>query len=352
MPEVIETKPTHRFALIHLEPIRHEGAETVRSRLGSSLFQIKRSKPEVRYLPERPSAQEAAGLEIAQPALVARAQQERTVKVMRLPGDFVGCGLIAAMGGDEGEEVAGDLRPAAVPHRGDGRARPLAEALLQKRQIEQPFTGVVDDFHGHLCWTAGDLAEQLPNRIGGREADFETDLADVDRAIWPVGNAAGHLFDIPEIRKSREPVRLAALEVCGDQPAVADHAEERHPVRIVDRAEEIKDQAGDEDGLTGAAEARHREPDRRASRKLTEIAGQTLRRLHKNGREPAQVDHGCHYITTAAIAPEMGLTATPRKCPLAAGTLDGRLRAGRRNVASCSIAAISNRCFLPPLSPR
>ena len=67
--------------------------------------------------------------------------------------------------------------------------------------------------------------------------------------------------------------------------------EQRHAVRIVDRAQEVVDQAGDEHGLAGAAQPGHRQVDGRALRQVGEArrVGEPPRRLgddrgHTRGR--------------------------------------------------------------------
>src|SRR5947208_2034163 len=106
-------------------------------------------------------------------------------------------------------------------------------------------------------------------------------------------------------------------------------------------------EAGDENGLARAAEPGDGQPHRRGAGKLAEIADQTLRRLREDGRQPAQVHHGCHGFT--CIAPEtlgsdMGSDAHLRKC---------RTWTPARSAAyavTCSTAASSNRSSLPRLS--
>ena len=220
---------------------------------------------------------------------------------MRLLRDFVARRLIGPVPGDEGEKVAGDPGSAPTAHQGHGRARPIGKALVQQGEIEQPFAGIIDDPDRHLCRGTGDLAEKLAHRVGRREAQIEADLADVDGASGPVRDASGHFFDIAEIREARQPVRLGAFKIGGDQAALTGHLEERHPVRIVECAQQIMDQAGDEHGLAGPAEPGHRQPDRCRARKFADIADQTPRRLGKDRRQPAQVQQGRHNFTSAAI---------------------------------------------------
>src|SRR6516162_145911 len=276
VPEVIETKPLHRLALVDLEALRHESAERVRSQLQSTFLHVEWRKPEVWHVAERPAAQETARLQVAQAVLVARAHEERVVEVMRLSRELVACRLLGAMATDESKEVARDLRPAALAHRGERCARPFAKALLQKRQIEQPLTRIIDDLQGGPRRTAGNLAQELSDRICRHETQIKPDLAEIDRAIRPVRTAAGHLFDIAEIGKSRQPVRLCALEIGGEQAALPHDIEKRHPVWVVDGAQEIMNQARNEHGLAGAGKARNGKPDRPAARKLAEIADQTF----------------------------------------------------------------------------
>jgi hypothetical protein len=131
----------------------------------------------------------------------------------------------------------------------------------------------------------------LPTALAG-EAHFDANLAEIGGARRPIRN--GHLLDIVEIGKLRQPARPRSLEMRGEQAALADHVEQRHPVGIVQRAEQIVDQAGNEHGLARAAEPGHRQPDGGAAGKLAEVADEALGCLREDRRQPAQIHHGCH----------------------------------------------------------
>src|SRR6266436_158848 len=89
--------------------------------------------------------------------------------------------------------------------------------------------------------------------------------------------------------------------------ALADDAEQRHAVGIMRAAQEIVDQARNEDGLAGAAQARHREPDGRAAGKLAEI--EPLGCLGEDRRQPAQIHERGHLKSHGAPAFSRGTGA-------------------------------------------
>ena len=166
---------------------------------------------------------------------------------------------------------------------------------------------------------------------------------------------AGHLLDIGEIGKARQPLRLGAREIGGDQTAFADHVEQRHAVGIVDGAEQIVDQAGDEHGLAGAAQARHREPDRRAPRpvRLSRSPWPAVRTPARRWAATSSIDHGLiiRFRGPIRVAAQRERHAVGSRAACAA-QVDARGERSSRNLGQCSIVSISNRCSSLPSSPR
>ena len=164
---------------------------------------------------------------------VTRLHEASTIEIMRLFRDLLAGCLMRPVLSDEGEKVARDLGAHAPAKRGKRRTRPFGVTLREQGQVEQPLAGIIDDADCQARWVARDLAQKPAQGIGRHEADLEPDLADVGGALRPVRQVAGHFLDVDAIRKSRQPKRLGGFEVGRQQPALADHIEERHPVRIV-----------------------------------------------------------------------------------------------------------------------
>ncbi len=245
--------------------------------------------------------------------LVARPEEKRAIKVVRLLGDLLARDLVRAVLGEKAEKIARDLGAHAPAHRVQRRARPLGIALRQQRKVEQPLAGIVDDPDRQACGAARHLAQKSADRVGGREADFDADLADVGGALRPVRDVAGHLLDVAEIGKPRQPPPPGAVEIGGDQAALADHVEQRHAVGIVQRAEQIVDEAGDEDGLAGTAQSRHRQPDRRAAGEFAEVARPAARRPARRTAAASSCSPWASYRSTDRFL-QRDVGAKPRFC--------------------------------------
>ena len=222
VPEVLDVEPGDRLALVDVETLRHQRAQRVWGEAPGALPDLERRKPEIRHVAERSPAQEAARLQEAQAMAVARREQVGAVEVMRLLRHLLARGLFRPVLGDEIHEVARYLGAHALAHRPQRRMRPLAVALRQQREIEQPFAGIVDDPEGQARRASRDLGQELADRAGGREAQRNADLADIGGAVGPIRHVARHLLDIVEIGKARQPVRLRSFQLGGDQAALAD----------------------------------------------------------------------------------------------------------------------------------
>src|SRR5262249_56125942 len=99
---------------------------------------------EVRSLGGGGGGQKRGGVEKGEGVAVARFEEIGAVAIMRLLRDLLARGLVGPVLGDKAEKVARDLGARALAQRPQRRARPLAIALRQQRQGEQPLAGVVD----------------------------------------------------------------------------------------------------------------------------------------------------------------------------------------------------------------
>jgi len=66
-------------------------------------------------------------------------------------------GAVRRMAGEKVEPIPGERRAHPAPRQIEGHARPLAIALTQQRQVEQPFAGIIEDLEGDLGNAAGYL---------------------------------------------------------------------------------------------------------------------------------------------------------------------------------------------------
>ena len=77
------------------------------------------------------------------------------------------------------------------------------------------------------------------------------------------------------------------LKMSGNQPALADDFEQRHSMGAVKRAQQIMNEARQENGFAASAEPRHGDPDARRTVKFADCADQPLGDLGDNRRQPA-----------------------------------------------------------------
>ncbi len=230
---------------------------------------------------------------MAQAVRVARLEQESAIEIVRLLRGLLARGLVVAVLRDEGEVIGCRLGAHAAPVEPQRRARPLGKALPQQRQVKQPLAGIVDDPDRDRRRAAADLAEKLAGRVRRHEAHVDADLAQVVGARRPGRRARRHRLDVLLVAEARQPAGAGAFQPRADQAAAADHAEQRHAIGIVDRAQQIVDQAGDEHRLAGAAEPRHRQVDGRALRHVGEVGRvrKPPRRLGDVGGIPGGIGH-------------------------------------------------------------
>src|SRR5207302_1505230 len=126
--------------LVDLEALLHQRAQAVGRKLVGAIRNIERRKPEIGQVAKPAGAEEAAGLQVAQPTLVARLEEERAIKLVRLFGDLFACSLAGRMLREIGQKFGGKLRADTSAAKAQCRARPVGEALLQQGEIKQPFT--------------------------------------------------------------------------------------------------------------------------------------------------------------------------------------------------------------------
>jgi hypothetical protein len=185
--------------------------------------------------------------------LVACRPQVLPIKVVRPLGIVLARRCVMKMIGQKGDEIVRSVgaHPAATELQCS--ARPIGEALCKQRQIKEPFAGIIDDSEFQCCDAAADPTEQETECAGWNEADVNLDFADVGGTGRPVGGAGRHVLDISLVGKARQPISLAASEPGCNQPAVSNHLQEGHAVRLMQCTEQIVHKAGDKHGLAGAA---------------------------------------------------------------------------------------------------
>jgi hypothetical protein len=88
----VET-PDH-LALVDLVAFLHQRGERVRRQCTDRLGNIERRKPQIGYIAEIAAAEEAAGLQIAQPVAVAGLEEERAIQIVRLLCRFLARDLV------------------------------------------------------------------------------------------------------------------------------------------------------------------------------------------------------------------------------------------------------------------
>jgi hypothetical protein len=290
--EVILVEAADHLALVDVVALLHQRAQRI-GRQVRAVRHVERREPEERRVGEIARTQEASGLEKAQPMRIARAGEEGAVEVVRLLRGLLAHGLAVAMLLDELEEFSSRLGAQAAPVEPQRRARPLGVGLVEQRQVEQPFAGIVDDAQRDRRRVAADLGEELPRRVRRGEAELDADLAQVVGARRPRRRAGRHRLDVLLIAEARQPSGAGGFQPRANEPAAAGHAEQRHAVGIVGRAQEIVDEAGDEHRLAGTAQARHREVDGRALRHVGDVGGfrEPFLRLGEIGRIPGGGGH-------------------------------------------------------------
>src|SRR6516162_776385 len=80
-----------------------------------------------------------------------------------------------------------------MPRSLEGCSRPIAVALTQKRQVEQPFAGIIKDLEAELGGAAGGSAQEA--RRGEPQRQIGTaHISRARRPMWRVGRKRGDRF--------------------------------------------------------------------------------------------------------------------------------------------------------------
>ena len=154
------------------------------------------------------------------------------------------------------------LRAKRLPRQREALGGPLLETLVEQRQVEQPFAGIVDDIERQ-----GSVRAVLPLIV-----DHQPEFADIDRRIRPaplLDQGADMIF----IGKARHRIVGLRLQPGARDPPGGERLEDRKAAA----AGEAVNQRRDEDGLAGARQPGDAKPDRRIE-KLVAIVLQGPRR--------------------------------------------------------------------------
>src|SRR5947209_3406199 len=139
-----------------------------------------------------------------------------------------------------------ELRPRTFPRQAKALAGPFLVAFVQQRQIEQPFSGIIDDIECQSSLRA------IPTLV----VDREPQLADVGRRVWPAAllDQGANVVLVVETR-----YRVVGLRL---KPRPRDPSGRKRLENGKSAAtNEAMDQGGDKDGLAGARQAGDAEPD-------------------------------------------------------------------------------------------
>ena len=150
----------------------------------------------------------------------------------------------------------GELCARPVARQREAFGGPLLEALVEQRQIEQPFAGIVDDVERQRAVRA-----ILPLIV-----DHEPQLADVDGRVRPAP-FLDQGADVVLIVEARHRIVGLRLEPGAGDPSRGEGLEHRKAAA----AGEAVDQRGDEHGLAGARQPGDAEPHRRVEEAVAVI---------------------------------------------------------------------------------
>ncbi len=263
-----EERP-HHDVLIGLVAAHHHRPQRSLRRLPAD-GHVERRKGQRRRVGETAGHQEAAGRQQAhrKPLVAAGAQ----ILGEELCGGQRRLLVLARLGLERCEmrvPVRGQMRARRFARQRQAFRRPLLKTLLQQRQVEQPFAGIVDDVERQCAVGA----------VRALIVDDEAQLADVDGRARPaplldqcaqmafIGKARHGVVRLRRQMRPRNPPRGIGLE--HRKPAAA-----RQPM----------DQRGDEYGLTGPRQAGDTKPHRRVEEVLA-IVNQ------RPGRQARLFDH-------------------------------------------------------------
>src|SRR5262249_41009760 len=136
--------------------------------------------------------------------------------------------------------LPGEMRTRFVARQREALAGPLCVAPGQKRQVEQPLAGIVDDVE----------SQRAVRAILSLIVDGEAQPADVNPRAWPAA-LLDQAFQMALIGKARHAIiRLRFKAGAGDPPRGKGLEYRKTPA-----AGQPMDQRGDEHGLAGARQA-------------------------------------------------------------------------------------------------
>ena len=258
---IAEERPHHDVLVGLVAPDHHRPQRSLRRRaIGRH---IERRKGQRRRAREIARHQEAAGRQqahgetlVAAGAQVVGEQPRRSQRGLLV---FVGFGIQRRK-----MRVPFRREPRArlLPRQRETFARPLLVALVEQRQVEQPFAGIVDDIERQRAVRA-----VLPLIV-----DHQPQFADIDRRIRPAP-LLDQGADMVLVVEARHRVVGLRLEPGAGDPSGGERLEHRKAAA----AGEAMDQRGDEDGLAGARQSGDAEPHRRIE-KIVAVVQQGPRR--------------------------------------------------------------------------
>src|SRR5216683_365993 len=130
-----------------------------------------------------------------------------------------------------------ESRARTLPRQAKALAGPLLVTLVEQRQIEQPFAGIVDDIERELAVRA----------VLSLVVDDQPQFADVDCRIWPAA-LLDQGADVVFIVEARHRVVRLRFQPGASDPSRGERLEDRKAAA----AAEAVHQRRNEDGLAGA----------------------------------------------------------------------------------------------------
>src|SRR5262249_19210044 len=152
-----------------------------------ALAQSERREPEELRAGELAGREEATGLEEGEAMLLAAAAEEGAIEVAGDTRRVLARGVARRVGREKAEPVARQRvarRGATEPQR---RRRPGREILVDERQIEEPFAGIVDDVERE----GGERPHHAPEEALRAIAEREPGLARPRRRLRPARRVLG-----------------------------------------------------------------------------------------------------------------------------------------------------------------
>ncbi len=129
---------------------------------------------------------------------------------------------------------------------------PRHVALIEKRQIDQPFAGIIDNIHVQAV-----EPQRAADDVAGPECERKTQFGDAPRTVGPLGGIASQRPQVGFIVEARHRVVRLRLEDTIAQAPLGFGRKERQPAAD----HQIAHQSGDEHGFAGPRQSRHAEAD-------------------------------------------------------------------------------------------